>query len=146
MKVNVKYLNDDQHYKLYINNFNDIDNKDNIIYISCDNQLITIEGIDKLPNLQYLNCNYNKLTSLKGIDKLPNLQYLCCRNNKLITLEGIDKLPNLEYFDCYNNQLIYYWKKFGCYRKYIKQYKYKNMIYNLLNYNQVIEKIEILLI
>ena len=67
----------------------------------------TLNDIDfeKLPNLQKLNCSYNKLKSFDGIEKISNLTEFNCSCNQLTSLEGIEKLHNLTTLHCGHNQL-----------------------------------------
>jgi Leucine-rich repeat (LRR) protein len=67
--------------------------------------LTSLEGIEKLVNLERLYCNNNQLISLEGIENLVNLNMLYCNNNQLISLEGIENLVDLTYLECNNNQL-----------------------------------------
>ena len=82
------------------NNFDEIPNYDNIIYLDCSyNKLTELPELPK--SLKKLRCKYNKLTSLP---KLPNsLKLLSCENNQLTSLP---ELPNsLIKLVCWNNQL-----------------------------------------
>jgi Leucine-rich repeat (LRR) protein len=84
-----------------------IENLINLKYLNCNNNNLTsLEGIENLINLKYLNCNNNNLTSLEGIENLINLKYLNCNNNNLTSLEGIENLTNLNTLYCIYNQLI----------------------------------------
>ena len=58
-----------------------------------------------LPNLQKLDCSYNKLTQLPKNMNFPNLQVLHCFYNKLIQLPKNMNFPNLQELYCYNNGL-----------------------------------------
>jgi len=69
--------------------------------------ITSLEGIELLVNLEYLDCDVNLLLSLKGIDNLSKLQRLYCYNNKLTSLKGIEKLNNLQYLNYHNNPLTY---------------------------------------
>lgn len=79
---------------------------DQVTIFSCSfSQLTSLEGVEKLVNLQKFDCGNNQLTSLKGIENLVNLQKLYCSNNQLTSLEGVEKLVNLEWLYCRNNRL-----------------------------------------
>jgi Leucine-rich repeat (LRR) protein len=83
-----------------------IENLINLKYLNCNNNNLTsLEGIENLINLKYLNCNNNNLTSLEGIENLTNLNTLYCIYNQLISLEGIENLVNLEILHCNHNQI-----------------------------------------
>ena len=82
MNIQIKYRNSDNLISLNVDSFNDIKNKENIIYLDChDNNLITLKRIENLTKLQKLNCYCNKLTSLNCIENLTELQELYCHNN-----------------------------------------------------------------
>src|SRR5574343_44698 len=66
---------------------------------------ISLEQGKPLDKITKLECSNNQLTSLEGIEKLVNLEILYCFYNQLTTLEGIEKLVNLKILYCYNNQL-----------------------------------------
>ena len=72
-----------------------------IIYHKQD--LTDLIGIDKLINLEYLNCHNNQLTEL-DLSKNIKLNELSCNNNQLIELD-LSKNINLEYLFCFHNQL-----------------------------------------
>ncbi len=57
--------------------------------------------------LKTLYCYNTQLTSLEGIEKLTNLEYLNCDNNQLTSLEGIENLTKLKNLNCSNNKLSY---------------------------------------
>src|SRR5574343_631891 len=66
---------------------------------------ISLEQGKPLDKITKLDCYNNQLNSLEGIEKLVNLKELYCYNNQLTSLEGIKKLVNLKLLYCYNNQL-----------------------------------------
>ena len=71
-----------------------------------ENQLVRIEGLDKLTNLQSLDLIGNQLTRLEGLDKLANLQSLYLGGNQLVRIDGLDRFANLQSLDLWNNQLV----------------------------------------
>jgi Leucine-rich repeat (LRR) protein len=87
-------------------NLNGIEKLHHLIQLNCSNNLLkNLNGIEKLDIIQ-LNCTNNKLIDLNEIKKCTNLIILQCNNNNLINLNGIENLTKLRYLDCYNNQLI----------------------------------------
>jgi len=76
-----------------------------ILYLS-GNQLVRIEGLDKLANLQSLYLSGNQLVRIEGLDKLTSLQSLDLSDNQLVRIEGLDKLTNLQSLDLIGNQLV----------------------------------------
>ena len=69
-----------------------------------DKQLLNINKINNLPNLQILNCSYNKIKDIEGL-QLPNLQTLNCSHNQIVDIQGL-QLPNLQKLYCYHNKII----------------------------------------
>ena len=60
-----------------------------------DQEVLAIERID---------CIYQGITSLEGIERLANLRYLDCRGNALKEVD-FSKNPRLEYLDCRSNMI-----------------------------------------
>jgi len=94
--------------------FDGIENLPNLTSIYCEfNRLRSLRGIQNLPNLKTIMCGYNELTSLNGLRNLPNLTELNCRSNKLTSLNGLKKLQlsmpeqslSLISLNCDNNQI-----------------------------------------
>lgn len=77
-----------------------------------------IEKIPRLSKLKILNCSYNKI---KEIPKLPNLQVLNCSFNSIN--EVSEYLLNLTHLTCTNIDLTSIPKKYHGI-KYFKRYKY----------------------
>ena len=76
-----------------------------ITRIDCSNQKLTdLIGIDKLINLDILNCSTNQLTEL-DLSKNIKLIELFCDNNQLIELD-LTKNIELKTLYCFNNQII----------------------------------------
>lgn len=118
-------------YISYTNEKN-VDDKilENIIKIEVfpDNNIDSLEGIEKFKNLKtlFINGNLiknfkglekskeillisasnNKITSLEGIENLKKLKILEISNNRLINLDGIENIKNLDYINCSMNQLV----------------------------------------
>ena len=79
-----------------------------ITKLICDNnELETLEGLEKCINLTELNCSNNELETLEGIEKYINLTKLNCGNNKLKTLEFFTRVKyiNLAKLECGGNEL-----------------------------------------
>jgi len=78
----------------------------NIHRINCSfNKFTSLEGIENLPNLEYLYCHNNNLVNLKGVQTLRKLKEIQCYNNRLETLVGVGDLPNLTEIRCHKNRL-----------------------------------------
>lgn len=98
ISLNISYLQ--------ITSLEGIDKLVNLTFLNCFcNNLTSLEGIENLQYLTVLNCAHNNLVSLKGIEKLYNLKKLYCYSNELLSLAGIDSLQNLIKLDCSNNKL-----------------------------------------
>ncbi len=54
------------------------------------------KGLEKLPNLTWLDLSINSLTSVKGLEKLTKLKMLNLYQNRLADVEGLEKLTQLE--------------------------------------------------
>jgi len=69
-----------------------------------NNNISTIDNLNKCEKLQVLNISYNKI---ENIDFSQNklLKKLFIKNNLLNNIEGINECVNLEILDCSNNQL-----------------------------------------
>ncbi|MDO5571556.1 MAG: hypothetical protein Q4F97_08880, partial [Bacteroidales bacterium] len=54
--------------------------------------------------IRYLDCEGMRITSLKGIEKMENLQIINCSNNKIkaLDLTGCSKVTEIK---CFNNEL-----------------------------------------
>ena len=128
MVVTVKYIDDEKEYEFDL--IKSITNNENIIYINCsDNQLTLLPDnmnfplirefdfsnnqITSLPdnlsmifpNLLKFYCCYNRLTSLPENMSFPNLQVFNCSNNQLTLLPDNMNFPLIREFDCSNNQI-----------------------------------------
>lgn len=75
-----------------------------IIDISNQN-LNSLEGIERFEKLKSLYCDYNNLKSLKGIENLNNLKILYIRNNQITSLKEIKNLNNLRDIFCHKNKI-----------------------------------------
>ena len=72
------------------------------------NQLRSVAGLEKLPNLRKLNLNANQLTKIPaGLDKLTNLTELRLSKNQLTNVDGLKNLPNLNILWLDQNQLTF---------------------------------------
>ena len=69
-----------------------------------DCRVSDVKGLEGLTKLEYLELYGNQLTELpKGLEKLTQLRTLNLRNNQLIDLQGLAKLTQLEYLHRSNN-------------------------------------------
>ena len=85
-------------------NIDKINNLPNLQILNCIyNKIINIQGL-QLPNLQELYCSFNQIIDIQGL-QLSNLQKLNCSYNNIINIEGL-QLPNLQELDCSFNQII----------------------------------------
>ena len=104
MEINLNYKNlegvlDIEQYCID----NNIDTE-KVTYLDCsENELIELQGLDKLLNLEVLWCDTNQLTEL-DLSKLVKLKGLYCSHNKITEL-NVSKLVNLEVLWCSNNKL-----------------------------------------
>lgn len=74
-----------------------------LIYLRCDNNLLTTLDVHQCSKLKVLHCWANNLTSL-NISKNTALMELYCDKNKLTTLD-VSNSPNLEFLNCFTNEL-----------------------------------------
>lgn len=68
-----------------------------------ENEIITDDLIDKLPNLIFLDCGYNNNLTNNALYKLPNLTYLDCGFNMKFDDNGISSLRSLKNLYCSYN-------------------------------------------
>ena len=68
-----------------------------------NNNLKSLEGIEKFINLRRLNMNNNKINQIINLDNIKGLQYLSFRNNALSEIQGFEELINLEHLDLSGN-------------------------------------------
>ena len=61
----------------------------------------SLEGIEFMPNLEHLECNYNGISSL-DVSMLKKLTYLDCSHNDIPQLD-VSKLTKLTHLDCGSN-------------------------------------------
>ena len=81
--------------------------------INCFKQNLTsLDGTDKFPNVMYFNCSDNKLKTLNGIEKLTKLRYLYCNNNKLKIIAGLEGFKDLRTLECEGNDFSDEYKKY----------------------------------
>lgn len=74
-----------------------------LIYLRCDNNLLTTLDVHKCTKLKVLHCWANNLTSL-NVSKNTALMELYCDKNKLTELD-VSNSPNLEFLNCFTNEL-----------------------------------------
>jgi len=71
---------------------------------SC-NKLSDLEPLRPLTELQNLVCSYNKISDLKPLESLTHLQILDCTSNKISDLEPLRSLSQLHNLVCSSNQV-----------------------------------------
>ena len=69
------------------------------------NQLTSIEGLEKLTELSFLDLGNNQLTCIEELGKLFDLFSLDLGSNQLRSIEGLEHLPRLHSLDLSGNQL-----------------------------------------
>ena len=72
------------------------------IYCDCED-IASLKGIEKFPNLEKLDCSDNKLTSL-DLSGNKKLKLVICANNKLTSLK-VSACAALETLSCWGNEL-----------------------------------------
>ena len=136
--TNIKYLTLQQLVNLGVRKLSDCIkyNLPNVITLNLNgltpnnprNSLVSLEGIERLPNLQELsidytndslnisaikNCSkleivllrYCKINSLSGIEGLTNLKILNIKNNNITALKPLENLKNLTSLNLQNNAI-----------------------------------------
>ena len=68
-----------------------------------NNQLTSVEGLEKFTQLRHLSLGSNKLTSVNGLEKLDQLYSLYLDKNKLTSIKGLEKLTKLELLSLKDN-------------------------------------------
>ncbi len=68
-----------------------------------DNQLTTLDPLNTLENLEYLNVSGNAIASSSTLSQFPKLRYLFIAKNHLRELDGLSELPDLDVLDLSNN-------------------------------------------
>jgi hypothetical protein len=69
------------------------------------NQLTSLEGAMRLPNLETLCVSENLLESFEGLDSLPSLRVLSLNYNSIRSFRGFPYLPNLYALNLYGNPI-----------------------------------------
>jgi Leucine-rich repeat (LRR) protein len=74
---------DDKNFLLWLKKIHPSKYTWNKILIICcsNNNLNSLNGLEKLTNLKTLYCSYNNLTSLNEVEKLTNLKIIYCQHN-----------------------------------------------------------------
>src|SRR3989338_4750943 len=69
---------------LGLRSFREVNIQVDITKLYCsDNELETLEGLEKCINLTELDCSYNNIKTLEELEKYINLTELYCSNNEL---------------------------------------------------------------
>ncbi len=69
------------------------------------NEIIEIEGLERLPNLEILILASNRIERIEGISHLSQLRKLSLYQNKISVIENLDNLVNLKDLNLASNQL-----------------------------------------
>jgi Leucine-rich repeat (LRR) protein len=70
------------------------------------NKITSIEGIQNLTKLNFLDLSLNQIVSIDGIAYLIKLSYLYLNNNQIVTIQGIENLAELEQIRLRNNKIV----------------------------------------
>jgi len=70
-----------------------------------NNDVVSIVGLEKYPNLMRLTLRSNDIKTLSGIQAAPNLRWVDASDNDLRDLAGMSSLNSLEWLDLHNNDL-----------------------------------------
>jgi serine/threonine protein kinase len=85
----------------------DLDKIFNLQKLDCSwNELSHLEPLRPLTQLLELDCSENKLSNLEPLRWLTQLQVLNCASNKLRNLEPLRSLTQLQKLDCASNQIM----------------------------------------
>eukprot|EP01084_Bolivina_argentea_P320519 556137_1 len=77
---------------------------ENLRKLRLDNNLIeTIENLDSLINLEWLDLSFNNISKIEGLDKLTKLKDLCLLNNFIETIENLEHNISLQILSLGNN-------------------------------------------
>ncbi len=69
-----------------------------------NNDISTIAGLKKFPNLLRLTVRSNELKNLQGINESSTLRWLDASNNDVNSLKGLEHMPSLEWLDLHDNE------------------------------------------
>lgn len=69
------------------------------------NELISCNGLHKMPKLEYLFLTDNKIESVSLLKDLPGLKTLMLRNNAIASLDSFPDLPELTYLNLRETKL-----------------------------------------
>jgi hypothetical protein len=76
------------------------------VKLQLDNNIIdTIQGLEHLVNLEWLDLSFNNITEMAGLDMLVKLTDLSLFNNKLTQIAGLNQLTKLNVLSVGNNQI-----------------------------------------
>ena len=82
----------------------DLNSAPNLRYLDCSsNDISTLNIIDELPNLEYLNFNYNQVTDI-DLKLTPNLKGLNFGGNGIDNI-ALQEVPNLEELNCSHSNI-----------------------------------------
>ena len=69
------------------------------------NQIRTIQNLDGLPNLIFLDLYNNRIERVAGLEKVQGLRVLMLGKNRLTQIENLDGLSRLDVLDLHSNQI-----------------------------------------
>ena len=59
------------------------------------NEITELHGLERLKDLEILNCGSNNLTKISGLENLSNLKILHLASNQIAKIRGLDELTEL---------------------------------------------------
>ena len=101
--IKYMYLNNNK-----INSIESLSGFENIslIYLLCNPNLISLNGLENHASLKYVYAHSCKLADLTGLSGSSLIEVLTVQNNNLTSLNGIEDLNNLNLLYAYSNNLI----------------------------------------
>ncbi len=102
----VKLTELDLHYTTIVNlrvlktlrNLEKLDISENI-------SLYTLDGVEYLRELRYMNCNKTNIDDLTPLSRLPKLERLDCSNTKVYSLRPVQLIKSLQDIDCSDTEI-----------------------------------------
>jgi len=73
--------------------------------ISQNVSLFSLEGVNYMPELSYLNCSETNIDNLTPLSKLKSLQRLDCSKTKVSTLRPVQLVKTLQDIDCSDTRI-----------------------------------------
>lgn len=69
------------------------------------NRIASITGLEGCPSLEIVNLSQNRIEEIDGLESLPNLRELYLGHNRIMRIEGLEDLKNLEVLMLEGNQI-----------------------------------------